>query len=138
MTAKARIDVQVEIKKATNYIFGPLIDSQTSHPDTVLTALNLIEKFVQTHGKMYPHVVADLHLCKFPLQIKWSNPMRWNRLIIRHGGMHTLMSFIGCVGNLMKGTGLEEILNSPFSGVASMLNGKAWTMAVRGFRNLAQ
>ncbi len=36
----------------------------------------------------------------------------------------------------MKGTGLEELLNTAFSGVGSMLNGKAWPKALRGFRML--
>ena len=48
--------------------------------------------------------------------------------------MHTLMSFLGCVGNLMKGSGLEEILNVAYKGVSSMLNGKVWPKAMRGLR----
>ena len=50
------------------------------------------------------------------------------------GGMHTLMSFLGAIGHLMKGSGLEEILGAAFSGINSMLNGKAWPRAMRGFR----
>ena len=44
------------------------------------------------------------------------------------------MSFLGCVGNLVKGSGPEEILNSAYNGVCSMLNGKAWPKALRGLR----
>jgi len=36
-----------------------------------------------------------------------------------------LMSFIGCIGNLMKGSGLEEIQSVAYGGVRNMLNGKA-------------
>ena len=32
----------------------------------------------------------------------------------------------GMRGNLMKGSGLEEILNVAYKGVSSMLNGKVW------------
>ena len=49
-------------------------------------------------------------------------------------GMHTLMSFIGCIGSLMNGSGLEELLSAAFKGVSHMLNGKAWPKAVRGLR----
>ena len=48
--------------------------------------------------------------------------------------MHTVMSFLGCIGTLMKGSGLQELLASAYSGVESMLNGKAWTKALRGYR----
>ena len=45
-----------------------------------------------------------------------------------------MMSFIGCIGVLMQGTGLDVILNAAFKGVGNMLNGKAWTKALRGLR----
>ena len=37
-------------------------------------------------------------------------------------------------GQLMKGTGLEELLGSAFKGVSDMLNGKSWPKAMRGLR----
>ena len=89
---------------------------------------------MKSHGQIYVHLVADLQLFKVALQIKWSDPTRWKYLVVRPGGMHTLMSFLGCVGNLMKGSGLEEILNVAYKGVSSMLNGKVWPKAMRGLR----
>jgi len=66
-----------------------------------------------------------MQLYKVALQIKWSDPERWKNLVLRPGGMHMLMSFIGCIGNLMKVSGLEEILSVAYGGVRNMLNGKA-------------
>ena len=34
----------------------------------------------------------------------------------------------------MSGTGLDSILNSAFNGIGNMLDGKAWTEALRGLR----
>ena len=110
---------------ATRYIFGPLIDSQPSHPDTVLSSILFIEEFMKVHKQKSIHLVADLQLYKVSLQIKWSDPLRWKNLYIRPGGMHILMSFIGTIGILMKGTGLEEILGAAYKG-GNMLNGKIW------------
>ena len=87
---------------------------------------------MQSYGQTYIHLVADLQLYKVAIQLKWSDPMRWKHLIVRPGGMHTLMSFLDCIGNLMIGTGLEELLGVAYKGVSSMLNGKAWPKAVRG------
>jgi len=120
--------------KATKYVFGPLIDATPSHPDTILTTLMLIEKFVHEHGHKYLHVAADMQLYRVTMMIKWSDPLRWKQLIVRPGGMHTVMSFIGCIGTLMQGSGLEELLNAAFKGVGNMLNGKAWPKAIRGLR----
>ena len=50
--------------------------------------------------------------------------------------MHTLMSFLGCIGTLMKGSGMETILATTFGSIKSLLNGKAWPQALRAFRML--
>jgi len=124
------------ISKATKYIYGPLIDAPPSHPDTILTSIMYIEEFIRSMGQKYVYLVADLQLYKVATQIKWSNPTRWKYLIIRPGGMHTLMLFIGCVVILMKGSGLEEILTAAYKGASNVhvLNGKAWPKALRGLR----
>ena len=119
------------ISKATQSVYGPLIDVPPSHPDTVLTSITYIEEFMQSYGRTYIHLVADLQLYKVAIQLKWSDPMRWKHLIVRPRGMHTLMSFLDCIENLMKGTGLEELLGVAYKGVSSMLNGKAWPKAVK-------
>ena len=119
---------------ATHFVFGPLIDSPPAHPDTVLTTLVFINEFMEQHKLPYIHLSADMQLFKVILQIKWSYPNRWKHLVVRPGGMHTLMSFIGCIGTLMSGSGLEELLGAAFKGVSHMLKGSAWPKAVRGLR----
>ena len=119
---------------ATRYTFGPLVDSPPAHADTVLSSLLYIENFVKQHNTNFVHVVADMQIYKVIMQIKWADCKRWKRLVARPGGMHTLMSFLGCIGQLMKGTGREELLGSAFKGVSNMLNGKAWPKAMRGLR----
>ena len=122
----------------TNFVFGPLIDSTPSHPDTVLTTLLYLEEFVRMKNIPYIHASADMQLYKVVMQIKWCNPARWKHLIIRPGGMHTIMSFIGCIGNLMCCTGLEEFLSAAFKGVENMLSGRAWPKALRGLRMVVE
>jgi hypothetical protein len=132
MAAKARD--KGDFEKATNYVFGPLIDYPPSHPDTMLTSLNFMEKVVKQHKQKYIFVAVDMQLYKVALKIKWSQPVRWKHLIVRPGGMHVLMSFIGSIGKLMQGSGLEELLNAAFKGVSNMLSGKAWPKALRAIR----
>ena len=93
-----------------------------------------VEKVTTGYGQKYCYMTADMQLYKLIMQVKWSNPKRWENLIVQPGGMHTVMSFIGCIGNLMKGSGLEEILHAAYKGISSMVNGKAWPKALRGFR----
>ncbi len=55
-------------------------------------------------------------------------------IVLRLGGFHTEMSFLGTIGHLMAGTGLRELLECIYAGntVGHMLGGKAVSRAVRG------
>ena len=52
-------------------------------------------------------------------------------MIPRLGGMHWLMSFIGCVGVLMENSGLVPWLQSAFASVPKMMTGKKFPMNTR-------
>ena len=106
--------------KVTRYTFGPLEDSPPAHADTVLSSLLYIKNFVKQHNTNFVHVVAGMQIYKVIMQIKWADCKRWKGLVARPGGMHILMSFLGCVGQLMEDTGLEELLGSASKGVSNM------------------
>ena len=45
--------------------------------------------------------------------------------------MHTLMSFLGYIGTLMRASGVEVLMGAAFGGITSIFNGKAWTNALQ-------
>jgi len=55
-------------------------------------------------------------------------------LVVRLGGFHAEMSFLGCIGHVMSGSGLQELLEVVYSPntVTHILSGKAVARAVRG------
>ena len=54
-------------------------------------------------GQEFTVFTMDQQLYKVALDVIWSDALRRNQLMIpRLCGMHWLMSFIGCVGVLMK------------------------------------
>jgi hypothetical protein len=50
-------------------------------------------------------------------------PNEFEDVIVRLGGMHMLMSFVGAIGTLMQGSGLSDVLASTFAGVPKILSG---------------
>jgi hypothetical protein len=64
--------------------------------------------------------------------VEHCSPIR--KIILRLGGFHTLMNFAGCIGLLMDGSGLQELLSLVYAEntVPHMLSGKAISRAVRG------
>jgi len=55
------------------------------------------------------------------------------KIVLRLGGFHTKMSFLGCIGSLMAGSGLKEILEMIYApnAVEHILTSKAIARAVR-------
>ena len=64
------------------------------------------------------------------MQIQWSDSYCWTSLVLHPGMMHTLMSFLGCIGTLMKASCVDMLLIVAFGGVADIITGK-WTNALR-------
>ena len=88
------------------WMFGPLIDAPPSHPDIVLTTLSYLEVTLTEPGMNTPNLSADMQLYIVTTLIKWaSHGNHFKSVILRSGGMHTLMSFNGCIGNVMKASG---------------------------------
>ena len=84
----------------------------------------LITNQIHPHQQLYRVIV----------HVKWAYPKLFETLILRLGGMHMLMSFVGCVGTLMADTGLKEVMESAFGGVTKLLSGKNFPQNVRALR----
>ena len=57
-----------------------------------------------------------------------------NKIFVRLGGFHQLMSFLGSIGSLMEGSGLRRALKTVYVPltVSHMMTGKAYTQAGHG------
>ena len=53
-------------------------------------------------------------------------------------GMHLLLSYVGCIGSLMAGSGIVEVLSEAFGGVLKILTGKKYPENVRALRMLVE
>ena len=113
---------------------GPMINSLPAHPDTVLTTLVYLERTLNTFGMQYIHLSVDLQLYQTACLVQWNDLQRWTNLILHTGMMHTLMSFLGCIGTLMKASGMDVLISAAFGGITGIFNGKAWTKALRADR----
>ena len=113
-------------KPKTKRAFGPLLDSPPAHPDTVLSTITYLDTSLRRLGMSYSHMTFDMQLYQIACLIKWSDPQQWSSVVLSPGMMHIVMSFIGCIGGLMKSTGLEELVGASFGGLTSIFNGKAW------------
>ena len=101
------------------------------HPDTIVTTLNYCKNYLQSSSMNTVHITLDMQLYMVAIQVKWSDPEKWATLVMHPGRMHCVMSFLGCISKLMRGSGLEELIGAAFSGLTGILNGKNWPRAMR-------
>ena len=95
-------------------------------------------RLTEETGQEYTIITFDQQLYKILIDLIWVYPFQLGKVVSRLGGMHFLMSFIGCIGNLLVNSGLIDILKSAFGGVEKMLTGKKFPQNVRALRMVAE
>ena len=116
---------------ATIYLFGPLIDAPPSHPDMVLTSLQYMETSLGELGMTCTNLSIDMQLYVVGQQVKW-----WESDRFTPGAIHIIMSILGCIGTLIKGSGPDTLVGAAFGGLTGIMSGKVKAMRgpMRAFR----
>ena len=96
-----------------------MIDVDPTDPFCIYTTM----KFVSSHARRYdatPTLTFDQPLYWKALTIIQSQPdgSDLKGMVFRLGGFHMQMSFLGSIGHLMAGSGLQELLEVVFAGNA--------------------
>lgn len=124
-------------KSSIKYL--PLLDNPATDPATVKATMHKTELICKLSGQNFSVMTADLQLYRISTYILWQSPSNFSQeFLVRLGGMHMLMSYVGCIGDMMAGTGLAEVMSSTFSSVDKMMSGKLYPQNVRALRLAAE
>lgn len=94
----------------------------SSNPICIFTTLEFASEHARRHS-VTPIVTFDQ-----PLQWKTLDS-DLSKIVLRLGGFHTEISFLGCIGSLMAGPGLKVMIYAP-NAVEHILTNKAIARAV--------
>ena len=115
-------------------MFLSMIDMNPSDASCIYSTL----VFVSEHAHRYniqPVITFDQPLWWKAFMITVSEPLTSDlrNIVLCLGGFHTKMSFLGCIGHLMAGSGLQEVFQLIYAAnvVVHMFAGKAIARAVR-------
>jgi len=112
-----------------------MIDLSPNDPTCILSTLHFVCRQSAQYNKSSV-LTFDQPLFQKALDIvnieEPSSPLK--KLVLRLGGFHTQMSYLGCIGYLMAGSGLSEALETVYASnaVSHMMSGKAVQRAIRG------
>ena len=112
----------------------PFISLPPTEYNTVLSALNYAAEETKKSKQVICFVTFDQALYIKAKDIVSSNPNgEFSNIIVRLGGFHLLMSYLGSIGYIMEGSGISELWSTVHgsSSVPHMLSGHAYARAVR-------
>ncbi|KAF4529941.1 hypothetical protein B566_EDAN016852 [Ephemera danica] len=114
----------------------PFIDSSPSNPDTIYTALVDAERRSVECGQKYCYFTGDLptYVKAREIVTHMQEKQIFMNVVVRLRGVHLLMNFLGAVGYIMSGSGIEELLSTIYArgSVDNMMNAKYYSRAIRG------
>ncbi|KAJ8393310.1 hypothetical protein AAFF_G00062110 [Aldrovandia affinis] len=111
-----------------------MIDMSPSDATCIYSTLKFLCEHAHRHNAI-PIITFDQPLWWKALLIIEAEPegSDLSNIVLRLGGFHTEMSFLGSIGHLMAGTGLQEVMELVYAvnAVVHMMTGKAIARAVR-------
>src|SRR5205814_680321 len=118
----------------TTTTFLPMIDPNPTSYSCIYSTLKFVCSEAEKLNIPLPVITFDQCLWIKTKEVVCSRPEESPNILIRLGGFHTLMSYLGSIGELLSGSGIEEILETVYAEntVSHMLTGKAYSRSIRG------
>ena len=106
----------------------PFINLQPSNPSTIYSALSFAQTQCEQNELRVCTVTFDQPLYQKASEIVAASD-DLNRIVVRLGGFHLLMSYLGSIGHIMSGSGLEDLWKRVYArdSVPHMLTGNLKT-----------
>jgi len=109
----------------------PLIDLNPNDKSCVLSTLTFVMAQANKIGIRTPVITFDQPLWLKAVEVSKAHSLD---IVCRLGGFHTIMNFLGSIGCIMAGSGLQEVLETCYgpNAVGHMLAGRSVARALRG------
>ena len=101
----------------TTVIFNPMIPLNPDTDDSVYSTICFVKEAANKAKQCCYVLTFDCPLYMRAYRIK-TNTCEFNKLFLRLGGFHTVMSSLGSIYKLMEGSGLEEAASTVYSPIS--------------------
>lgn len=122
------------VYEGSQVICLPFLNYSATDYNTIYSALLYAKERAQKLNLPVCFVTFDQPLYEKSLDIIQAKENELTTVHARLGGFHTLMSFLGCIGYIMCGSGLADVLGVCYAkcSVVKMLDGRSYARAIRG------
>lgn len=120
--------------------FLPFINDSPSNYNTLYTCLKYASELILKEGMKTCIITFDQPLYIKSRDIVEASIFDEVHMVVRLGGFHLLMSYMGCIGQIMAGSGINDILSITYAegSVEKILSGHSYARAVRAHIILQQ
>lgn len=118
-------------------MFLTFIDHPASNVDTIYTTLLCALDIAKLHGQKTCVITFDQPLYSKAREMVAASDSSSNlcKVVMKLGGFHMLMSFLGSMGYIMDGSGLKKALGNKIyapNSVDKMLSGHTYSISIKG------
>ena len=114
----------------SSVLFMPMIDQKSTDVSCILSTMHFADRYNKTSVLTFDQ---PLFWKAMKIQLEESSNSKIKDCVLRLGGFHMCMSFLGAIGHLMQGSGLASVFDLIYaeSTVPYMMSGKAISRAIR-------
>ena len=95
---------------ATTIAYGLIHPASPTNADVVENSLDYIIDVTLKLGNQFVVHTCDQAIYDIAYGLKVKKTHKYSKLILRLGGFHLALNFMGAIGHIMQGTGLEQVL----------------------------
>ena len=101
------------VSEATVTVVGMMriIQAHADENNTVVTILNKFQEMMHHLGKKHVVIVGDQPLYSRTKELQWSNPDKYDNVVVMMGGLHILFNFMKAIGQHVDNEGLDDVLS---------------------------
>jgi hypothetical protein len=126
--------ISTNVTPVTSIGYCPFLPQSPTDPNVVREALHICIRSSRKLGMQHTVVTQDEAVYEISYTLRHQNPGEYSDVVLRLGGFHLLMNFLGAIGKLMSGTGLKELFVTGkllMEGTANkIMSGKGYYQAI--------
>lgn len=91
--------------------YCPMLNAKSDDPSTVYTVLHQLQRMMFIFGQKHSIVTFDLAIYKVVKEVVWRRPIEFQHTIVRLGGFHVILNYLGALGNMLQTSGVIGLMS---------------------------
>lgn len=126
----------------TEIAYLPLWDSSPTELSTVYTVMQSLQDITRHLGQLNAVVTFDQAVYRLAKEIQWKRPEQFSDMVVRMGGFHIVLNYLGTIGKMIGDAGINELLVDANmyseATVGAILKGKNYNRSIRAHKLLRE